>query len=127
MGLFLVSPFGARLTGTRRRRARPQLGFRAPSRAGTATIGRNLAVDLLQIQPRRIADTIYDCGSRQAGPLIDPNCAAFSCRKHWRPLQRELAGDEEQCRRQREAQNRIGHANRHMAADDDARERAGEE
>ena len=26
-----------------------------------------------------------------------------------RPLQRELAGDEEQCRRERETQDRVGH------------------
>ena len=38
------------------------------------------------------------------------------------PLQRELAGDEEQCRRQCEAQDRVGNTHRHIAADDDPRQ-----
>jgi hypothetical protein len=44
-----------------------------------------------------------------------------------RPLQHELAGDEEQGRRQCEAQDRVGHAHRYVAADDDPRQRAGEQ
>jgi hypothetical protein len=46
---------------------------------------------------------------------------------YWKLLQRELARDEEQCRRQCETQDRVGDAHPHIAADHDPRQRTGEQ
>jgi hypothetical protein len=48
-------------------------------------------------------------------------------RSGWVALQRELAGDEEQCRNKRQAQGRLGRPHRHIAAENDARQRAGQQ